>query len=161
MPYIKLLGPDEWPELRDIRLSALKEAPDAFLASYAEEREYDESRWRAEFARCDWHIGFENDRAIGLLGCTRQIDLPDPGPYLEYLWVSPDARRRGMAFKLLSHVVDGLRRSGVQTAYLWVLDGNEAAVRVYQRVGFVSSNHSQPLATRPGRREEKMQLDLH
>ena len=160
MPYIKMLGPDEWTELRDIRLSALKESPDAFLATYDEESGYDETRWRSEFARCDWHIGFENGTAISLLGCTRNIDEPGSAPYLEYLWVSPGARRRGAASEILSYVLDRLRTFGVRAAYLWVLDGNDAAVQLYRRAGFVSSNHSQPLASRPGRREEKMELDL-
>jgi ribosomal protein S18 acetylase RimI-like enzyme len=160
MPYIKMLGPDEWTELRDIRLSALKDSPDAFLATYGEESERDESYWRSEFARCDWHVGFENGLAISLLGCTRDIRQRTSPPYLEYLWVSPGARRRGVAFDLVSYVVERLRAAGVRLAYLWVLDGNDAAVRLYRRVGFVSTNHSQPLASRPGRHEEKMQLDL-
>jgi GNAT superfamily N-acetyltransferase len=160
MPYIKMLDPGEWRVLRDIRLSALKESPEAFLATYDQEKEYDEARWRAEFGRCDWHIGCENGKAISLLGCTRENYPPASAPYLEYLWVSPDARRQGMAFDLLSHVLDRLRTFGVRMAYLWVLDGNDAAVRLYRRAGFVSSNHSQPLAARPGRREEMMQLEL-
>lgn len=160
MPYIKMLGPDEWTELRDIRLSALKESPEAFLATYDTESEFDEARWRSEFARCDWHIGFDNGIAVSLLGCTRDIGRPDSAPYLEYLWVTPAARRRGAASDILSHVLDRLRASGVRTVYLWVLDGNDAAVRLYRRAGFVSSNETQPLASRPGRSEEKMHLRL-
>jgi len=160
MPYIKMLDPDEWTVLRDIRLSALKESPDAFLALYEDEKEYDEAFWRSEFDRCDWHIGSENGTAISLLGCIKENYLPDSARYLEYLWVAPEARCRGVAFDLVRYVVERLRAAGVRVAYLWVLDGNDAAVRLYRRVGFVSSNHSQPLASRPGRHEEKMQLDL-
>jgi GNAT superfamily N-acetyltransferase len=160
MPYIKMLGPDEWTELRDIRLSALKESPDFFLATYGKESEYDEVYWRSEFVRCDWHIGIENGVAISVLGCTRDVGRGGSPPFLEYLWVSPHSRRRGAALAILSHVLDRLRTFGVRMAYLWVLDGNDAAVRLYERAGFVMSGHRQPLASRPGRHEEKMQLDL-
>jgi ribosomal protein S18 acetylase RimI-like enzyme len=61
---------------------------------------------------------------------------------------------------MLTVVLGRLRESGVRTAYLWVLDGNDAAVRLYKRVGFISSDQRQPLAERPGRTEELMQFNL-
>ncbi len=61
---------------------------------------------------------------------------------------------------MLTVILENLRMSGVRTAFLWVMDGNELAVRLYKRVGFVSSNDPQPLIARPGRSEERMQLDL-
>lgn len=160
MSDIKLLVPDEWPMLREIRLTALKESPEAFLAQYDDEREFDEPRWRSEFDRGEWYLGFRLRRAVSLLGCTRESKTPPSECYLEYLWVSPESRHEGVAFHLLTTVIDRLRRSGVRRAFLWVLDGNETAVRLYRRVGFISSNHRQPLAARPGRTEELMQLDL-
>lgn len=53
-----------------------------------------------------------------------------------------------------------LQAAGVRTAFLWVPDGNDAAVHLYERVGFVSTNHRQPLPAHPGRSEERMQLKL-
>jgi ribosomal protein S18 acetylase RimI-like enzyme len=160
MPDIKLLVPDEWPMLQDIRLMALKESPDAFLATYDSERGFDEARWRAEFSRGEWYIGLDRGRPVSLLGCTREGQTPPSECYLEYLWVSPEARHSNMAFYLLSNVVERLRGAGLRTAFLWVMDGNDAAMRLYRRVGFVSSNHRQPLVTRPGRTEELMQFDF-
>jgi hypothetical protein len=43
---------------------------------------------------------------------------------------------------------------------LWVLDGNDVAMRLYERVGFTRNNHRQPLEARPGRSEERLRLDL-
>jgi hypothetical protein len=48
----------------------------------------------------------------------------------------------------------------MRTAFLWVLDGNEVAMRVYRRAGFMSTNHRQPLVARPGRTEERLYLNL-
>jgi ribosomal protein S18 acetylase RimI-like enzyme len=160
MPYIELLAPDDWRTLRDTRLDALLDSPDLFLATYANESGYDEGHWRAEFTRGDWYIAVEQGRSIGLLGCTGEAGAPVGGRYLEYLWVAPEWRNKGAARALLTHVLDRLRASGVRMAFLWVLDGNDAAVALYKSVGFVSSSHSQPLADRPGRSEELMEQDL-
>jgi RimJ/RimL family protein N-acetyltransferase len=61
---------------------------------------------------------------------------------------------------MLTVVLDHLRTAGVRTAYLWVLDGNEVAMRLYKRAGFIRTNHRQPLAARPGRTEERLYLNL-
>ena len=56
--------------------------------------------------------------------------------------------------------LDRLPSDGVRTVFLWVLDGNDAALRVYERAGFVRTNHSESLEDLPGRTEELLQLDL-
>jgi len=160
VPDIKPLGHDEWQTLRGIRLSALQESPHAFLSTYEKEKSYSEDQWRAEFIRGDWHVSVLGGRPVGLLGATREPDMPAHECYLEYLWVSPECRRTGVAHGMLTTVIGLLRGSGVRTVFLWVLDGNDAAVRLYKRVGFVSNNHRQPLAAHPGRSEERMHLDL-
>jgi hypothetical protein len=57
-------------------------------------------------------------------------------------------------------VLDRLKRSGIRTVFLWILDGNESAMRLFRRLGFISCNHHQPLEERPGRSEELMKLNL-
>jgi ribosomal protein S18 acetylase RimI-like enzyme len=160
MPDIKLLTPDEWLTLQEIRLSALRESPHAFLSTYALEKAYDESRWRAEFIRGDWHVGIVDGTPVSLIGITREPGASAHKCYLEYLWVSPEFRRTGVAFIMISAVLDRLKRAGEQTVFLWVLDDNDIAIHLYKRAGFVSSNRRQPLEAHPGHSEELMQLDL-
>lgn len=160
MPDIKVLAPDEWLILKNIRLSALRDSPNAFLSTYEREKEYQERKWREEFSRGEWSVGIEKDTPISLVGVTRETDSPTGQCYLEYLWVLPAFRRSGIAISMLNVVLDRLRASGIQTVYLWVLDGNEVATRLYKRVGFVSSNRRQPLPEQPWRSEEEMQLHL-
>jgi ribosomal protein S18 acetylase RimI-like enzyme len=160
MPDIKLLVPDEWPLLRDIRLAALGDSPHAFLSSHQVESAFDELRWRAEFERGEWTVSIHGDQPTGIVGCTREPGKPAYECYLEYIWVAPEWRNQGVAHNMLTVVLGRLRESGVRTAYLWVLDGNDAAVRLYKRVGFISSDQRQPLAERPGRSEELMQFNL-
>src|SRR5215469_13046964 len=160
MPDIRPLVPDEWFMLRDIRLTALSESPNAFLSTYEREKAYSENQWRAEFTRGDWNVGFLDGRPASLLGVTNDADTPARACYLEYLWVAPDYRGRHLALDMIATVLDGLRGRGMRTAFLWVLDGNDVAMRVYRRAGFMSTNHRQPLAARPGRTEERLYLNL-
>ena len=160
MPDIKLLVQDEWLTLRDIRLFALRESPEAFLSTYGRERTYGDARWQEEFGRGDWWVGYQGAEAVSLLGVTREPHTPAHECYLEYLWVAPRHRRSGIALSMLNAILGHLRSAGVRTVFLWVLDGNEAARSLYKRLGFVSSNHRQPLPGRPGRSEERMQLEL-
>jgi ribosomal protein S18 acetylase RimI-like enzyme len=158
MPHIKLLVPDEWTVLRDMRLAALHESPHSFLATFEREETFGEPQWRAEFGRGDWTVSIEDNEHTAIVGCTQETGAPDYERYLEYLWVAPQWRNRGVARTMVAAVLDRLRSSGVRTAYLWVMDGNDAAVRLYKSVGFVSSNRRQP--ARPGRTEERMQFTL-
>lgn len=159
-PDIRLLTADEWVKLRNIRLAALWESPQKFLSTHQQEIAYGVDRWRAEFIRGNWYVGMLAGRAISLLGATREPGWSVPERYLEYLWVSPAYRRSGIALRMIITVLERLRAAKVHTAFVWVLDGNEIAKRLYERIGFVSSNQRQPVATRPGLSEEKLVLTL-
>jgi len=163
MLQIKVLTPDQWDALRAIRLTALEESPDVFLSTHAQEKEYDSSRWQEEFYRGDWYVGVDSaspDKPVGVLGITREPSTPAGQCFLEYLWVDPELRRLGVAFTMVRLVLDQLKPTGVRTVFLWVLDGNDGAMRLYKRLGFVSGNEIHPLEARPGRSEELMQLHL-
>ena len=160
MPDIKLLASDEWFWLKNIRLAALQDSPHAFLATYEGEQGYDEGQWRAEFSRGDWFTSVLDGRPVSLLGATSEPGMPLHERYIEYLWVSPECRHSGIARNMLTTVIDRLHGSGVRTVYLWVLDGNEVAIQLYEKVGFVSTNHRLSLPEHPARGEERMRLEL-
>jgi ribosomal protein S18 acetylase RimI-like enzyme len=164
MLVVKMLAVKDWDALREIRLTALRESPDMFLHTYEQEAQYDESRWKSEFTRGEWYVGVavpeSPDKPISLLGITRESDTPAHQCFLEYIWVAPEFRRRGFAFTMIRHVLGRLYTVGVRTVFLYVLDGNHQAMRLYKRIGFVGCNYSQPLEARPGRSEELMRISL-
>jgi hypothetical protein len=45
-------------------------------------------------------------------------------------------------------------------AWLWILNGNDPALRLYEQFGFQSTNQRQPLPEQPSRYEERMRLRL-
>lgn len=54
------------------------------------------------------------------------------------LTVAPSVRRTGAGLALLEQSMDALRAEGAQTAYLEVRAGNQAAIALYEKAGFVA-----------------------
>ena len=156
MTETRALRQDEWALLSGMRLYALKDSPGSFLSSYEREQEYREDEWRAEFSRGEWTVADQQGAPVGLLGTTRDRNIPPDERYLEYLWVSPEFRRRGVASILINEAVQRLRQDGVSTLWLWVLDGNEPARRLYQKHGFVPVDLQQPVRHNSRHYEELM-----
>jgi ribosomal protein S18 acetylase RimI-like enzyme len=153
-----VMNEEEWVVLREMRLAALRESPRAFLSSYSEESAYKEQDWRAEFARGEWTIEVRNDKAIALVGTTWEQSTPPDECYLENMWVSPGFRRSGVATDLVKNVLRRLLNRGFVTIWLWVLDGNEPARRLYEKCGFTSTGLTQRPRRNPSRSEELMRL---
>jgi RimJ/RimL family protein N-acetyltransferase len=149
---------EEWIVLREMRLAALHESPQAFLSSHSEELTFEEQKWRAEFGRGEWTVEIRNDEPIALVGVTREHGTPPGECYLEYMWVSPGFRRRGVATDLIKNVLRQLLNRGFVTIWLWVLDGNEPARRLYEKCGFTTTGLTQRPYRSPSRSEELMKL---
>lgn len=157
---VEVLTEDDWPRLQNVRLIALKDEPLAFLATYEREESFTEASWRQEFSRGEWNVLLADGREIGLLGVTRLPDMPSQECYLEYLWVAPEHRLAGRASRLLRTVLVHLRDSGVHTVWLYVLDGNDRAMRLYRGFGFQSEGKPQPLPDDDPRSEQLMRLRI-
>jgi hypothetical protein len=80
--------------------------------------------------------------------------------YLEYMWVAPEFRRVGMGSLLLKTVLTRLQASGVHAVWLYILDGNHPAMRLYKRFGFQSTNERVLLPDHPAGGEELLKLRL-
>lgn len=128
------LQEQDWRELRDIRLQALRESGDSFLSNFDRESAYGDDAWIGEFKRAHWWVLPDDDgSAAGLIGATEA----EGRWYLEYLWIDPGKRRCGLAEKLTDHVIGHLAvEKGAENVSLWVIEGNKAAQRLYEKMGF-------------------------
>jgi ribosomal protein S18 acetylase RimI-like enzyme len=160
MPEIARLNEDQWSVLRDMRLRALRESPQMFLSTADLQQDWEQPEWEEEFKRGVWYFGRVSGQDIGLIGVTREPNALPSECYMEYMWISPECRRKGMGGHMLTELLDILRESGMRTVRLWVLDGNDTAVRLYERLGFKSTGEVEPILTRPGRTEARMLLNL-
>jgi len=160
LPPLRRLEPQEWQLLRLARLTALKESPDAFLATHACEMSYDQERWQEEFDRGEWFVREHGEGVICMTGVTREYGAPSDVRYLEYVWVAPEYRRDRVAYDMLSEVLRYLKESGVRTVFLYVLEGNQPATWLYKRLDFQSTDKKPLLPDGSGRREEQFSRDL-
>lgn len=57
---------------------------------------------------------------------------------IQNLGITPRHRNRGLGSCLMSHALHGFRRAGASRAHLEVTAENAGAIRLYQRLGFVT-----------------------
>ena len=86
------------------------------------------------------HLVAELDgRVVGCIRLKPPTKLPENAHVVQVqgLSVHPDSRRRGVAASLLDAAQETLRERGIRKLTLHVLSTNQAAIRLYQRHGFV------------------------
>lgn len=134
---IERIGPPAFERARAVRLRALRDAPDAFWITAAQEAATTAAQWRDRLARSDAATFVARlDRAdVGLaVGASHHEHAGDAGLYA--MWVAPEARGSGAATALIEAVVEWARAAGYRFLRLDVADTNEPAVRLYSRIGF-------------------------
>lgn len=161
---IEVLGEDDWQVVRDVRLRALRDSPQAFGSTLAREEAFREQHWRMRLRSSPWWVarraGQPDSRVIGLASMISEPGSTDDDRHVVGLWVDPDARRQGVATALLGAVAAAARAQEVRTVSLWVADDNDAAVRLYGRLGFAPTGERQPLPNSPGRAESRHEMQL-
>jgi len=154
---VRRLSPDDWEEFRRIRLRALAEAPEAFSSTLAQAIHLEEAEWRHRLGSRAQFIALAGPEAVGTAGGIET----DARAELISMWVDPAARRSGVGARLVSAVVEWARSRGHSTLWLWVVEGNHAAERLYAGQGFTRTGKSQSVdGQRPTRREVEMRLSL-
>ena len=63
---VRALGEDEWEQYRSVRLNALEESPEAFVATVDEERAYDEDFWRTRMRRSQRLVAEQEGEPVGV-----------------------------------------------------------------------------------------------
>ncbi len=65
-----------------------------------------------------------------------------PIPFIDNLHVRPSQRSKKVGSALMKAVVKELINEGHKTAYLWVFESNEKAIRFYERLGGIQKEQS-------------------
>jgi GNAT superfamily N-acetyltransferase len=137
----------DWPALRDIRLLALQDAPDAFASTYAREAAFGAADWQQRATRDGSFIAFLPE--VGPAGLAAG-NLAAPGvAELVGMFVRPPARGRGVGEALVDAVTGWAREKDASTVHLWVTESNKHARRLYERCGFTATSERQPLPSNP------------
>lgn len=155
MVSVREAKPEEWELLRDVRLSALRESPEAFASTYERELPYPEERWRGWFSdQSTMFFPYVTGSAepAGLAG----VLVKNGAAQLVSMWVRPEARGRGVAGALVGAVTGWAKARGHDSMYLWVAESNASARRLYERYGFAATGQRQPLPSNPEQPEIRM-----
>ena len=93
-----------------------------------------------------FYLARSGDAVVGFCSCWRVLDEL----HINNLAVLPEVRRTGVATALLTHVLDHGAGLGARRATLEVRRSNEAALKLYARLGFTvqairTNYYSQPV----------------
>lgn len=143
---VKALAEDEWEAYRAVRLAALEESPEAFVATLEDEQGYDEDYWRLRMRRSQRLLAENGDgRALGVASVGQATEAADEVAELFGLWVTPAARGTGVASKLVQAGADTARDQGRTHLAYWVGSDNGRAVAFASGFGFRPTDSRRPM----------------
>jgi len=151
---VQRLTPDSWRTYQEVRLAALREAPNAFGSKWEDEATFEEDVWRDRLRERAQFAAYSEDVVVGIVGGAESEDRRTA--HLVSMWVDPRWRGQGVGDHLVKVVLDWARELGCEEVRLWVADGNREAERLYHRNGFVRTDAVQPI--RPG--EPRLEFEM-
>lgn len=165
MAAVRKIEPADWPIYKDLRLRALRDAPDAFGSTLAAELPRPDALWqdRLVAACASGHdlplFALAGALPVGLLWA--KLDRSDAKIVdLFQMWVDPAHRGRGLAGMLLTEAVAWARSTGAVTVRLGVSVADSAAYRLYIRHGFKPFGAPELLREGSSLLAQTMQLSL-
>ncbi|MCC3771942.1 GNAT family N-acetyltransferase [Streptomyces sp. UNOC14_S4] len=130
---VRPLAPADWKLCRELRLAALRDAPEAFGSTLAREESLTEEQWRRRLEGRSQFLAEEDGEPCGLAGV---VPAGTGAAELVSVWVRPGTRGRGAADLLLRAALHWADEHGVTEVRLTVAAGNVTAERLYARHGF-------------------------
>ena len=149
---VRSLAADEGLLLKQLRLAALQESPDAFSPTFEAANLHDDDYWKQSArktvaaAQFDIFIAEIDCLPIGLVSgqVSGKADETQTG-HIGMMWADPNVRGSGVGRQLLNHVMDYLRELDCRTIELTVTETNQGAINLYESTGFVFTGNDEPL----------------
>jgi len=143
--HIRKLTEHDAQAAREIRLQGLKEHPEAFGSSYEEEIGRTVEDWQARLQASPEgeHVyfgAFADHDLVGIIGFFRRrgAKLRHKGTIVS-MYVRPAHRGKGVAADLVRAVIEWVKKDpGIEEIQLTVVNENQAARRLYERLGFTA-----------------------
>ncbi|HEU0036880.1 MAG TPA: dihydropteroate synthase [Kofleriaceae bacterium] len=144
---IRVGGPTDWRQWRELRLRALADAADAFGETLARASQRSEAEWRDQVAPQRGRVLFfadHDDLPVGMTVVRITPDAPTTAR-LYAMWVAPEARRLGAGRALIDAAMRWSRFAGARELALQVTDRNLVARQLYRETGFVDTGRVEAL----------------
>ncbi len=134
------MKPLDWERVRELRLSALEDAPDAFSNTLAHEQSFDESTWRARLSEATTFLATLDGQDVGMMTVSVQ---PDARTGLAMgVWVSPNARGQRIGAQLFEFLFNWARAQDLERITLDVGNTNTSAQTLYKNLGFLPTGRT-------------------
>lgn len=158
---IRRLREEDWQTYRELRLAALRDSPDAFAATAAEEEVYGEHVWRSRMRRADRIIGLRDDQPVAVASVRAMHGDFSHVAEVFSVWVAPQLRGQGIATALMQACADEAREDGHTQLVYWVGTENARAVGFASGFGFRPTDLRRPMyGAHAGEQEVAMILAL-
>ena len=152
MARVRRLRGDEADGLRDVRLRALRDAPEAFWSTWEREAAFGDEEWArraTEAGAGEQEVVAVAEASGGRLVAIAGGRVDDEDPQRADLWgtwVDPAVRGggRGLGAAVVGEVVAWARARGLARVVLWVSEEVPAAAALYARLGFVATGRRGP-----------------
>lgn len=133
----------EWKRVREIRLRALADTPDAFAILLADEEKEPPEHWQRRlasplavtFVAVEVAEDGRRRRDVGLVVGAGYEGAPDAAG-LYAMWVDPSVRGLRIGRELVGAVCAWAKGLGRRRVLLDVADANAPAIRLYEACGF-------------------------
>lgn len=142
---VRPLGVDEWDQYRAVRLTALAESPEAFVATHPEEEAQPEDFWRARMRRSVRLLAERDGEPLGIASIGGVDEERPEIAQLFGLWVRPEARGSGVASALVKAGARVAAEQGRTQLYYWVGTENGRAVAFASGFGFRPTGTRRPM----------------
>ncbi|MDQ5954143.1 MAG: hypothetical protein QG583_71 [Patescibacteria group bacterium] len=139
-PEVEILNPDQWEELKDFRLFALKTDPIAFGESYDREEKKTEQEIREKLGDLNYkaYVIKIGDKVRALATCN--LYLPGRVTHqaqIHAVFTDPDYRKQGLGKNLLEKILKDLHQNPITSRVsLSVSTTQEGAIKMYEKAGF-------------------------
>ena len=142
---VRTLGVDDWEHYRSVRLIALRDSPDAFVATHDAEQAEPEEFWRARMERSTRLLAERDGEPAGIASVGPADDDQPEASQLFGLWVHPQARGTGVATALVRAGARAAAEAGRRQLLYWVGTDNGRAVAFASGFGFRPTAQRRPM----------------
>jgi ribosomal protein S18 acetylase RimI-like enzyme len=136
--------PDEWREFKELRLSALKELPEAFGVTVEEEINKSKDDWQACIhsaiaqETCWLICAKEDNEFVGMIYAEREAgECFKHLVWIKKVYVKPAWRKHSVGIHMLDAMTELLTRDPwAEQLALWVTCDMTNAIKLYHKAGF-------------------------
>jgi RimJ/RimL family protein N-acetyltransferase len=135
---VELLSADQWQRAKSLRLASLGESPHAIGGDLESESAQSETEWRAKFEKLHYLIASVEGIDCAIMTIENLAGEFGAKAWIGACWSSPQYRAIGLLRAMMKYVDQHALEKGWQRQGLFVLEDNELAIAVYERLGFIA-----------------------